>query len=220
MLSFSNINATWRHMSPTQKIDSQRRALGLSSWGLVVYRCTYADDYAWSRFKDIFTRRLHEGLERDSAAELAQTLDFIFIEDKDILDQASPDDVRDHFRSWCQATLAQLNIQSQHASLPPTARFNFCILIDNDSLRAVLQGPPPGQPDHDGAGYVTIVNARWELSSPVREDERRDDDGSDDHHVGYLRVCLYTLVPDVYSWLATEDSWDVMYRRPPYVFID
>ena len=223
MQMFSNIDATWRDMSSLQKIETQRQAFNLSSWGLVIYRCTYNDDDAWSRFMEILKRRIHDRLQEENAAGMEQDHQFTVIEDKNALDQASADDVRDLFRVWCRETFAQLDVHLPQEDEYPTPRFNFCIQVDEGSLRAVLQGPPPGQPDYKGVGYVIIVNARWDQEPPVREDEKETDDGdcgSDDYDLGYLRVCLYTLVPEVYSWLATEESWEVMYRRPPFVFVD
>ena len=223
MQRFNNGDATWLDMSATQKIETQRHNFIPSSWGLVIYRCTYDDNDAWSRFMEIVRRRAHDGLQKENAVELEQSLELTVVEDRDTLNQVSADDVRDRFRTWCSETFPQVNAVLHLGDLYPTPRFNFCIMVDEESLRAVLQGPPPGQPDLEGIGYVIIVHARWGYEPPIREDEKGIQPGectSDDYDLGYLRVCLYTLIPEIYSWLATEDLWDVMYRRPPFVFVE
>ena len=197
-------SAEWRELSSAQQIDAQRRAYGQSLWGLVIYRCTYGDDAAWSRFENIFRQRALDKLARSDDSAMAECFDITVMNDEVIFGQASADDVRDHFRAWCQRTL------TDGKSLPPmdvpfTPRYQYCVLVDHDSLHSVLNGSSLGQPDFKGAAWVNVVDARWWLEGPIREDVLRDDDGSGDADIGYMRMSLAFLQPSFSSYL--RPSW-------------
>lgn len=63
-------------------------------WGFVIFRCTYADDAAWNNFLQILNSNTQLCLEDDNEPEMLGRLDWVIIEDKEALDNASIDTVR------------------------------------------------------------------------------------------------------------------------------
>lgn len=63
-------------------------------WGYVIFRCTYADDVAWSNALAILNHNTQDRLEEDGETELLDRLDWVIIEDKETLDGADIATVR------------------------------------------------------------------------------------------------------------------------------
>lgn len=63
-------------------------------WGFVIYRCTYEDDAAWARFMEHLNTRVRLNLQEDGAEELFERIDWDVQDDRDVLDGAGPNQVR------------------------------------------------------------------------------------------------------------------------------
>ncbi|GKT90281.1 hypothetical protein Ct61P_08131 [Colletotrichum tofieldiae] len=74
---------------------------GVHKWGFVIYRCTYDDDELWNRYLAQLKSFCHDELVEERRAELLeQYLDWVVIEDRATLDNASRFEVRKHFNQW------------------------------------------------------------------------------------------------------------------------
>ena len=63
-------------------------------WGFVIYRCTYESDLDWARFMDLLNTRVRLNLEEEGGLDLLDRLDWSVQDDRDVLDNASPGQVR------------------------------------------------------------------------------------------------------------------------------
>lgn len=113
--------------------------------------------------------------------------------------------------------------------LHENARYKYCIHVDAESMQSVLNGPPPAEPDLQGVSYVNLIRAdqaweAWEMESiqdfaPGMKEDLRDEgelqiEGRTSYDVGWMKVSVDGLVPDVYETLANDQMWDVFYVRP------
>lgn len=213
----------------------------LRRWGFVIYRCTYGDDVAWSRFLDHLNKRKDYVLEDCYCTpELAASIDWNVQEDP-ALDGASKDEVRRRFKQWvasdaCRTEFpADMDASRLQCLLAENPRYNYCIHVDADSLDSVInRGPPPTEPDMENISYVNLIRAddAWEALDfdrcdwsrrklvPDQEEDPFDEgepevEGSRLSDVGWMKVSPDGLVPGVYDILTRSAMWDVFYCRPP-----
>lgn len=221
--------------TPTERVNDMLSYYGLQKWGFIIYRCTYGDDSAWDRFMHHLNARKDAVLKDVYDDEhLAQHLDWS-VQQEPSLDLATKDEVRTRFRAWV-ATGAQAEITTsseyrnkREALLHENARYKYCIHVDAKSMQSVLDGPPPAEPDLRGVSYVNLIRAdqaweTWEKESTQdpasgMEEDLRDEgelqiEGRTSYDVGWMKVSVDGLVPDVYETLANDQMWDVFYVRP------
>ncbi|KAG8623333.1 hypothetical protein KVT40_008309 [Elsinoe batatas] len=198
---------------------------GDNVWGLTIYRCTYSDDSAWTRFMAIINERTRYSLDRQSLPELFTTLDWNVQDDRRLLDGATVDFVRERFKLWKAEALKGVDERLIKCALP---RHNHCIHVDEAALRSVVDAPEPPppkfhipgldtkRPPMNLDGYVNLVAEVWD------EDEGRDSgvdepevDGEDYADVGYCRVQADYLAPTVYVQLMEQQGYRWLYNRPP-----
>jgi hypothetical protein len=201
--------------------------LGYRYWGYTVYRCTYSDDEAWSRFMATLYNDARENLEYSCTEELMDSLNYHVHEDTAILDGASKKLVRRRFREWVHSPEAMTERVSEYESRPKLAkgwmtnpRHEYCVHVDEEAMRSVLSS---------GEGYVNLVKADWALPNAEeaacrrRHSEAEDpfDDGEESiegctmHDVGWMKIGLYSLT-GAYVRL-NETTWDISYMRPPSI---
>ncbi|WYZ42284.1 hypothetical protein EsH8_V_001179 [Colletotrichum jinshuiense] len=105
---------------------------GYHRWGFVVYRCTYDDDDLWNRYLAQLKKNLYDELVEGRRAELLeQYLDWVVIEDRDNLQNASKADVRKHFNQWVSQHSAEIARYPLAIDLP---RFKHCLYVDQKCL--------------------------------------------------------------------------------------
>jgi hypothetical protein len=68
--------------------------------GFVIYRCTYQDEEAWNRFEQIILENTQEEMQESDAPEVADKLEWTFVEDRAALDGASRTQLRKRFNQW------------------------------------------------------------------------------------------------------------------------
>lgn len=119
-------------------------------------------------------------------------------------------------------------------------RCNYCIQIDEDSMRSLLST------EEDGP-WVKIIKAQWEprgrepsqfVPGPgwivdvpgkykgVEGDDfygSEDDEeyppieGCTDQDVGWMKVWFLGLMPVIYAHFISPDLWEIIYTRPPRI---
>lgn len=131
-------------------------------WGFVVYRTTYNDDEEWNRVKQII---IDQATKRLRIPDLANYMDWSFIDDKAALNGASRAFLRQQFRSWAA--------QQQGDGGPPrfsgSSRYVFFLEVDEESLRSMID--KTGGRRH---GHINLVDSLWEpdMSRPESEADR------------------------------------------------
>ncbi|KAF6827283.1 hypothetical protein CPLU01_09160 [Colletotrichum plurivorum] len=147
---------------------------GIHKWGFVIYRCTYDDDELWDRYLAQLKSLCHDNLVEDRRAELLEPyLDWVVIEDRATLDNASRVEVRKHFNQW----LSRQNITwfptRANPITPPRGlpRFRYCLYVDKQCLDTVIQF----QEANDGTEWISqlppmvfvVIDRTWTPDGPV-----------------------------------------------------
>ena len=79
-------------------------------WGYVIYRCTYKNDQDWDRFKQLVHTRFQEYIAKSDTPQIAESLEFTFVEDRATLDGASRGQLRKRFNEWAAQALSLIHI--------------------------------------------------------------------------------------------------------------
>ncbi|OAQ69058.1 hypothetical protein VFPPC_13778 [Pochonia chlamydosporia 170] len=227
------------------------RQRNIDKWGLVVYRCSYKNDAVWARIKEVIKSRIlksiskgnrggENGEEHSAPCNIAETMDWTFVEDQASLDGISTHDLRARFLAQRREEFSREQLRAQDAvpsslaqdTFESEARYNFFIKIDQDVLQqAVNEGIEDCSVDDESRLYsvfVNIVNANW---TPEQEEqpERDPDTGSDQfaplegfthEHVGWYRASVNKLDLEFYENLSAIDltsMWYIDYQRPPEI---
>lgn len=95
------------------RIQRTLKHLGHKHWGFIIYRCTYGDDAARSRFMDILQSSIRETLEFEGVRGLTDTLDMSVQEDAAVLLNASKELERQRFRQGLPALRLQVSGREQ-----------------------------------------------------------------------------------------------------------
>jgi hypothetical protein len=222
----------WSETTETERINDMLKYYHLQKWGFIIYRCTYDDDSAWDRFMH------HLNACKDAALidtyddeYLALNLDWNVQQDPS-LDNATIDQVRNKFRAWV-ATDARTELPTSadyqdkiHGLLLEYPRYKYCIHVDAESMQSVLDGPSPTEPDLHGVSYVNLIRAdhAWEAWAKEPAESRDESEPQDENEpelegrtsldVGWIKVAVKGLVPEVYETLVNDYMWDVFYVRP------
>jgi hypothetical protein len=208
---------------------------GLQKWGFVIYRCTYDDDSAWEHFMHRLNARKDAVLKDVYDDEhLAHHLDWNVQQDPS-LGHATKNHVRARFRTWVATDArAEMPTSSDYQDkleglLHENPRYKYCIHVDAASLQSVLDGPSAAEPDLRGISYVNLIRAdeaweAWEKESTQARATSAEEDSQDEgepetegrtsRDVGWMKVSLDGLVPDVYETLVNDRMWDTSYVRP------
>jgi hypothetical protein len=225
----------WSETVETERINDMLDYYGLRKWGFVIYRCTYDDDSAWDRFMQHLNARKDAVLiDTYDDERLAQHLDWNVQQDPS-LDRATTDQVRERFKTWV-ATDARAemptSIDQQHklqGLLHENPRYKYCIRVDAEAMQSVLDGPPPNEPDLLIVSYVHLIRADYDWCASEEESAQlpatkvEDDpqygcepeiEGRTTCDVGWMKVSVDGLVPDVYELLVKDQMWEVFYVRP------
>ncbi|WQF79052.1 hypothetical protein CDEST_04066 [Colletotrichum destructivum] len=236
------------HLSLYRRDIYQRTCLsmistGIHKWGFVVYRCTYGDDELWNRYLTRLKRFCHDDLVENRRAELLeQNLDWVVIEDRVMLDNASRSDMpRFRYCLYVDKQCLDTVIQFQEAndgtalfksSLPPMV-FAF---IDRTWTPDGTDGTDDD--DDDDCGEYEVEGVKEEKDGEEEDEEEDDDDeGEEDEeeneandggyplidgcvrkYVGWM-YCNAIYVGGMYEHLLQQGlDDDESYQRPPAIF--
>lgn len=222
----------WSETVETERIRDMLNYYGLTKWGFIIYRCTYGDDGAWDRFMHRLNAHKDDALiDKYDDKYLAHHLDWNVQQDPS-LDRATKDQVRERFRTWV-ATDARTEFPTSadyqdkiHRLLHENPRYKYCVHVDAESMQSVLDGPPPTEPDLHGVSHVNLIRAdyAWEAgekeSAKLRDEGEPQDEGEPElegrtsRDVGWMRVAVQGLVPEVHETLVNDMMWAVFYVRP------
>ncbi|KAK3946799.1 hypothetical protein QBC32DRAFT_356491 [Pseudoneurospora amorphoporcata] len=199
----------------------------LDKWGWVIYRTTYGNDDAWARFRARVERESRASISRSDAPEIADKLEWTWVEDAAALDGIPRGALRERFRAWVGAEkermLTARRAEGQEAlEFDPAAvpRYAFFVQVDEEALRSVT-----GEKEWDARGaHVKFVDAGWR---PLAEafpdmDENEEDESYEEidecreENVGWMQISPYMLNADFYDvWCGVVDIWHAFYKRPP-----
>jgi hypothetical protein len=198
-------------------------------WGWVVYRTTYNDDEAWNRFRDFIIEESREEIAKSEAPEIADSLEWTFVEDSATLDGASKNHLRSRFKRWASEALKseQPRVEDHKFGTYGIPRYSHFIIVDEGALKsAVYDAAQPAKAELFGDGYVNFVDADWKPLSEYFPDDPEAAGGEvheaiescTEENVGWMKIGLHLVGPDFYrAMMGYPDVWYVMYQRPPEV---
>jgi hypothetical protein len=204
-------------------------------WGFVIYRCTYRDDQAWNRFKQIVHTRTQDDMADSDAPEAADSLEWTFVDDRVTLDGASKDQLRARFKQWAAGAIVAENLRAEQNQTFGVPRYRYFVQVDEQALQSVLSAPAL---DPSRKGFVNFVDSQWEPSSEELPGEHGDEDedegeGDDDENVddesydpiegcteenvGWMKIAAMMIDASFYDISSgfAYGAWHVYYKRPP-----
>lgn len=169
----------WDDLSSAGKIRWLLSSGGDSSWGWVIYRCTYAPELAthWETFKRLVNEKTREVIAHSDAPEIVDQLDWAFVDHNPELEAASLDELKRRFRTWAREETQNPNydIDDVPVGVSRGSRYTYFIRVDEEALRSFLVPEGPDNPTARVSlerGYVSIV--RGLQDSPPTNDQATD----------------------------------------------
>ncbi|KAL4873058.1 hypothetical protein BDV12DRAFT_182681 [Aspergillus spectabilis] len=163
-----------------------------TTWGFVVYRCTYGNERQWQRMVQLIQTEVQESLTLNRRLDLLDGHQAIFIED------AAPADL-------------ELKIQG----LAP--RYNFCLFVDEICLESLDYMSMPVVKVLCRFSGVRGENEREYTVYPGYEDGETEEEEED---VGWMYRAVVNYC-GIYVRLMEATDWYEEYVRPPgLIFCD
>ena len=202
--------------SAVQNIRDDLRHFKHDKWGWVIYRCTYGDDEAWTRFQQIINERSRKRMAKPGVPpEVANSLEWTFVSDPTTLDGASRDQLRRRFRAW--AAEAERTEQPRAADHEKNGnglrsqRYTYFVQVDEEALRSVVDANPSDRWD---VGWVNLVRADEEQD--FGRDAKEEDVEEADDDQGWMMISAHMVGPDFYDAIGQmPENWYAFYSPPP-----
>ncbi|KAF1847646.1 uncharacterized protein K460DRAFT_414353 [Cucurbitaria berberidis CBS 394.84] len=164
-------------------------------WGLLVYRCDYASNDTWTKFLAAINQEMQRGLDIVQGEDLKDTLEMTPKEDKNTLDGATVDQVRDIFKAWVESDEAKAENGNETNATLNYPRYTYCVHVDADTA------------------YVNLVQLRSEVdpqyikyteySTEEEINEEEDEEEDMDHvkvHLDYIGAYSYNSLYDPFTF--------------------
>jgi hypothetical protein len=202
--------------------------LPINKWGWVIYRCTYADDDTWAQFRARVEAESREYIAESDAPEIAERLEWTWIEDKSGLDRLSTAALRNRFRAWVADEVARQPGDYIPSDIP---RFRYFVKIDEEVIQSFGVSKDSFQSWMGKKGFVNLVDADWEQKTEDQKAEEHEDeewweeeklepiDGCTEEHVGWMRIAPFMINADFYEMLNGDEYWYMEYKRPPSIVV-
>ncbi|EFQ97702.1 hypothetical protein MGYG_00741 [Nannizzia gypsea CBS 118893] len=208
-----------------------------TSWGFVVYRCSYNNEDAWQAILQQLRDKIARSLELEEREDLLPRHEMILMDDRAKFNGATSHDIRDHFTSWVSDTLPDILVTPPTVVTPTTeserqltpvnhphseqssdfgTRYNFCLFADDICLESI---------EHMKAPVIKLLARDFGVRGPAERDyiiHPDYEDGETDNEeedVGWMYLEVLDYV-NVYDTLEEDDWWYELYRRPPLLPYD
>ncbi|KAM3497119.1 hypothetical protein MY10362_009517 [Beauveria mimosiformis] len=195
-------------------------------WGWVIYRCTYGDDAAWERFKELVARQTRKDLTSSPYSDappvppprsVVDGVDWRFVSDP-ALQGASKEALRERFRAWVAKDRSDPPARPGYMS----SRHSHFVQVDEASLRSVVNDDDP---DVWKSGWVNLVRCvegldynpslEWEAAQGKYRKEL-DENGEEYIPEDWIMLAASSLTPSFYGSLNTmSENWYMYYSQPP-----
>lgn len=202
---------------------------GFRKWGFRIYRCTYDDEAAWSRYVENLENELAEGLVATGANYmLAPYHKWTIVEDREALDGAAKADVRARFREWSKArSVGRDGPGADHelvAQAGLVARFEACIMVDKECLDSMEKNKDKRNRLEPYFVVIGLDRLAPPPVPPTEEDlEELREDGEDmleeddeDDETWMLASCQSYV--ELYDELCGMGPWWRRRRAPPDIY--
>lgn len=193
----------WDNLSAEGKIQWLLNNAGDAKWGLVVYRTCYRPelDAAWENFKSVVVSTARQRVARSDAPDIANKMDWVFIEDQTHLDGTPRRELKRRFRDWARAKNPGWDIDGERHSRG--SRYSCFIQVDEAALLSMAAGPDAADTTQSsGRPYVNIIRG-WEDAEDVED---------------WMKIQIDMLDNDFYIELNNDEAWYVFNRPPSAVY--
>ncbi|KAL4945989.1 hypothetical protein BDV06DRAFT_208990 [Aspergillus oleicola] len=154
--------------------------------------------------------------------------------DRAVLEGASKDQLRAHFKAWREGVLrgeaVSMTGQGLDLDLPceyAGPRLETFLQVDADSLKSIKEEFEEFS-RLKGTGHVNLIRANWQsdLDSALKIDEPEElwkegpfdsIEGCSDKDVGWMKMAFGLLGPSFYLYVDDAETWHKEYVRPPGV---
>lgn len=203
---------------PLGEIRETIQRLKHKKWGLLIYRCDYVSDETWTKFVSNVRHEMDECFRILRADDLQETFELTTKADRQRLDGASVDQVRDIFKEWVQSDEAKAENNNQAHPTFQFPRYTFCVHVDAGVLDSVVnRAPQPPAFDARQIAYVNLVQLRHESSDEggaqlYGDADEFDGNGGDEN---FVKVPLGYIGPESYNSLYDLSTFEryARYRR-------
>lgn len=204
------------------------QADGFSKWGFVIYRCTYTNGADWEAFMARIYDAVIEYLELYNGLDMLDSFAPTVIEDRAAFEGATTATLREHFvNTWVPSAFPGENpgLDMDVLSGVEAGRYRFFIMIDEESLRSVLDATVDGI---NRTGFVRLVQAGWGAKRPYIVEEEDDKieytpeeceplEGCTLQDVGWMSVRHDHVEAIGYLDIRMHWDWEDHYSRPPEI---
>ncbi|KAI1779035.1 hypothetical protein F4818DRAFT_237359 [Hypoxylon cercidicola] len=184
----ASVGMGWDDLSAEHKMQWLLNNAGDTKWGWVVYRSCYKPEFdsTWDNVKSVAEETARQRVAASDAPDVADKMDWVFVEDRENLDGASREELKRRFRDWVRAENPGRNIDEEKYGR--ASRYTFFVQVDGPSLRGIPTG--------DGHPYVSLVQS-WEGEADTSED--------------WMKIQTNALNLGFYVELNNDETWYTVY---------
>ncbi|KAF2224010.1 hypothetical protein BDZ85DRAFT_280629 [Elsinoe ampelina] len=173
-----------------------------STWGFVIYRCTYSSDEKWAHFMELLYVHSKEWLEGEDLGQIVDSLEWTVRENR-MFESASKHELRTSFRDWVGTTSA--------GKRKVNPRYDYFIVADQECLDSVLDREDPTELEVNGRAYVKLLRHILECLFPLIRVLQPSQAGPiDDSNK------MEDEARAVQSWTEVEGFWGFVIHRCTY----
>ncbi|KAJ1336148.1 hypothetical protein MN608_02896 [Microdochium nivale] len=197
-----------QHGQQTQDIDFR-------TTGLVIYRCNYSDEGLWDRYLakirddlDWYHRRyLVEG------AKEVEDWTWTIFQDRDTLDGATKDRVREIFTEWRNGRSSERDGPgADNMSSRFLARFTYAIHVGKDSLDSMRLYEEYATLVRRPEVVMAIVEAPMEFELPPSYAEQEEEEEDiDEYDIGWM-YGLVKFYGSMYDQMSHQQFWTLVHQ--------
>ncbi|KAI0105107.1 hypothetical protein GGR51DRAFT_520916 [Nemania sp. FL0031] len=203
--STAAIGMEWYDLSAERKIQWLLNT-GDAKWGWVVYRTCYKPEFdtAWDIVKSMTEEKARRRVAQSDAPDIASKMDWVFVEDRDTLENASRDELKRRFKDWARAENSGWDIDKEKYSYG--SRYGFFIQVDEPALLSIATGSDayPAGEGSNGGPYVKLVRAYDDAAATESLEDGED----------WMKIHIGTLHLDFYVELDNNEAWYTFYTSP------
>jgi hypothetical protein len=144
---------------------------------------------------------MRQRIARSDAPDIADKIDWVFVEDRKNLDGASREELKRRFRDWARAENPGWNIDEEKCGRG--SRYTFFIQVDEPALLSIATGFDAYLAEGNGRPYVKILRA-WDDVVGIEAAEVSD---SED----WMKLQTDWLNLDFYVELDNDEAWYTFY---------
>ncbi|KAJ4249433.1 hypothetical protein NW762_012288 [Fusarium torreyae] len=221
--SIPQLNTSMMESEPLSQLIRDMQESDFKLWGFVIFRSVYTDESQpqWKSYIEFFKAAVEDNLKfYELSTLLMPHLEWTIIEDREILNNASKQEVRERFSQWtAERSVERDGPGAEEPFIEKRPRFQYCIYVDQkcldtfDKYKAWAESGAEGIKQH----VVCVIldkdckpTGRGRRGFPRIENCTR-------HDTGWMYTSV-DCVSEVYNRLSFEDLAEHDYRRPPEVW--